>query len=174
LLVFLGIIWAFFALPFLLIVVGVLYLYLRPPMKDLVVGLVFTACVCYFFTFSIFYLNEALDNSSPFVLHGKLAGVVNFDYFIVQPDSGGNTLGIEIIRRKNFDSGIKRILSHYHLAGRYYRSIYYSGYCLFICKNNIISQPGIEVYGVHRGLFGLKWQEKGAGYKLLPDEPQPR
>lgn len=132
----LAIIWGLYNALFLLIIMGTLYLYLRPPMKDLAVGLVFAACFCYFFTFSVFYLNEALDGSPPSNMRGG------------------------------------KIIERYHLGRLLGSYVYGFGYCPF-GRDKKGQLPRIEVHRVHRGFFGLKWQEYQqpyqGDYKLLPD-----
>lgn len=165
--------WALCAVPYVLIIVGALYLYLRPSVKSLVVGLIFAAGFCYFVPFGVFYLNEALDKSAPVTLSGKVAGYMDFQYYIVQPDSGGNKMAISIIWGKSGPS-IPELSQRY---GRFdsCQPVYDFVYNRFLPQSQGgKGQPEIEVYGVHQGFFGLKWQDKGAGYRLLLGEPQPR
>jgi len=166
-----GIVWMLYPFLFLLILVGALYLYFRPSVKNLVTGLLFAGCFCCFFVFSIFYLNETLDGSPPLTVRGELTGVVNWDYYIVKPDSGGNKLGIWIRFQKDDDSNV-RVIRRYHLVGLFCRYVYALGDSPFR-RDSKGQLPRIEVYKVHRGFFGLKWQEyqqpnQGA-YKLLLD-----
>ena len=160
-----------YALIPLALLAGWIFYRFSPSLKTVVILLWLGAVFCFFLPGNLLFLNVKLDTSQPYELKGNITGLADSKYFIVKPDSGGSKLAVKI-NWWGKDNDRDREAARYSLPWQpSCLGIYYTP-CLPQSQGGK-GQPEIEVYGVHRGLFGLKWQDKGAGHRLLLPEVHP-
>jgi len=107
---------------------------------------------------SLILLNQKLDFSVPRDMKGRVVEIFNpgaAPAVTIEPDEGGSGYALKV-------SGEEYL----NLKKRYTKAP--PTYSLWQIENFPLSpRPSIVVFKVHRGLFGIKWQEKSSGYRSL-------
>ena len=138
-----------------------------PRLKRVCGWLFLGAVFLYFLPGSVFDLNAKLDRSPPQNLPGKIISIEDKNMAVVKLEIGGK-VAVALSDEDHWRLGEK----YPSLVGRSLPGLVET-YALLAKhrggkkRPRYQGQPEIEVFEIHRGLFGLSWQEK-PGYRLLP------
>ena len=112
---------------------------------------------------NIVQLNNRLDFSPAYTLRGQAIGLAHGVELMVRPDSGG-MVSVDLDNLDDYDRVNSLLPPNAPDDGRWGCGKYK------IFHGGPRQLPGggfkIEVYKVHRGLFGIRWQENSGGYRL--------